>query len=108
MNKYIIWLKTTAIFQLITAAMHAILLFVMLLTNNGEKPITAKGGLMNWYLLRKKVEAGIKQGVITINLFVFGILFGLATRFTLMQPIIMTGLIVLFLITAGLTIRKNS
>ena len=35
------------------------------------------GSFLNWYLLRKKVETGIMQGVITINLLVFGILFAL-------------------------------
>src|SRR5258705_2696110 len=33
------------------------------------------GGLLNWYLLRKKVEAEIMKGVITINLLIFGIYF---------------------------------
>src|SRR4051812_19646570 len=35
------------------------------------------GSLLNWYLLRKKVEPGIIKGVININLLVFGILLGL-------------------------------
>lgn len=66
------------------------------------------GGLLNWYLLRKKVEPEIMKGVITINLIVFGIFFGLVTKFAFLEPIILIGLIVLFLILARLTIRKNS
>jgi len=66
------------------------------------------GGLLNWYLLRKKVEPEIMKGVIIINLIVLGILFVLATTFAFLPPIILIGLIVLFLILASLTIRKNS
>ena len=63
------------------------------------------GGLLNWYLLRKKVEPEIMKGVITINLIVFGICFGLVATFTFLLPIILLGLIVLFLILSRLTIR---
>ncbi|CAN5715425.1 hypothetical protein BH10BAC3_BH10BAC3_00790 [soil metagenome] len=66
------------------------------------------GGLLNWYLLRKKVESEIMKGVITINLIVFGILFVLVATFAFLPPIILIGLIVLFLIFSRLTIRKNS
>ena len=66
------------------------------------------GGLLSWYLIRKKVEAKIMKGVITINLIVFGILFGLVTTFAFLPPIILIGLIVLFLIFSRLTMRKNS
>ena len=66
------------------------------------------GGLLNWYLLRKKVEPEVMKGVITINLIVFGILLVLAIRFAFLEPIILTGLIVLFLILSRSTIRKSS
>jgi len=66
------------------------------------------GGLLNWYLLRKKVDPEIMKGVITINLVVFGILFGLTVTFTFLVPIIQIGLIVLFLILSRFTIRKNN
>ena len=62
------------------------------------------GGLLNWYLLRKKIEPEIMKGVITINLIVFGILFGLTARFAFLLPIILIGLIVLFLILSRFTI----
>ena len=65
------------------------------------------GGLQNWYLIRKKVEPEIMKGVITINLIVFGILFGLVATFAFLPPIILIGLIVLFLIFSRITIRKN-
>lgn len=66
------------------------------------------GGLLNWYLLRKKVESEIMRGVITINLIVFGILFGLTVAFTFLVPIILIGLIVLFLILSRLTVSKSN
>ena len=65
------------------------------------------GGLLSWYLVRKKVEPEIMKGVITINLIVFGILFGLVATFAFLPPIILIGLILLFLIFSRITIRKN-
>jgi len=66
------------------------------------------GGLLNLYLLRKRVAPEIMKGVITINLIVFGILFCLTVTFTFLLPIIQIGLIVSFLILSRFTIRKNS
>lgn len=66
------------------------------------------GGLLNWYLLRKKVDADIMKGVININLVVFGICLCLVTVFAFLIPIVLIGLIVLFLIISRFTIRKNS
>jgi hypothetical protein len=64
------------------------------------------GSLLNWYLLRNKVEPGIMRGVITINLLVFGILFGLTATFAFLLPIILSGLIFLFLLFSRLSIRR--
>jgi hypothetical protein len=65
------------------------------------------GGLLNWYLLRKKVAPGIMQGVITINLLVFGILLILSAMFAFLVPIILVGLIFLSLLFSRLTIIKT-
>jgi len=65
------------------------------------------GSLLNWYLLQKKVEPEIMQGVITISLLVFGILFILTTIFAFLQPIILTGLIFLSLIFSRFTIIRT-
>lgn len=65
------------------------------------------GGLLNWFLLRKKVEPEIMKGVITINLIVFGICFGLMAMFTFLAPVVLSGLIFLFLILSRFTITKN-
>ena len=65
------------------------------------------GSLLNWYLLRKKIGPEIMKGVITINLLVFGILFGLTVAFAFLQPIITTGLIFLFLLFSKLTVTRT-
>ncbi|MDB5232278.1 MAG: hypothetical protein JWN76_3083 [Chitinophagaceae bacterium] len=65
------------------------------------------GSLLNLYLLRKKLEPEIMQGVITINLIVFGILFGLTAAFAFLMPVILSGLIFLFLIFSRLTVTKT-
>ena len=65
------------------------------------------GSLINWYLLRKKVQPEILQGVISINLVIFGILLVLTILFAFLMPIILAGLIVLFLLFARLAIRRS-
>ena len=66
------------------------------------------GGLINWYLLRKKTDTEIMKGVITINLVVFGICFGVIATFAFLLPIILSGLIFMFLIFSRFTIRKSN
>jgi len=66
------------------------------------------GALVNWHLLRKKAESEIIKGVININLIVFGICFGLMAAFTFLPPVVLTGLIFLFLIFSRLTLRKSN
>lgn len=65
------------------------------------------GGLMNAYLLKKKVGAGLMRGVVLINLLVFGICFVVMAIFTFLPPIILTGLIVLFLIISLLALLRE-
>lgn len=66
------------------------------------------GGIINAYLLRKKADAAIMKGIITINLVIFGICFGLIVKFAFLPPIILAGLVVLFLLLSRLTISKNN
>ena len=66
------------------------------------------GGLINWFLLRKKMGVEIMKGIITINLVIFGICFGLTVAFAFLFPIILSGLIFIFLILSRLTISKSS
>jgi hypothetical protein len=65
------------------------------------------GGLLNWYLLRKKVGPEIMKGLININLLVFGILLGLTIAFAFLLAIILSGLIFLFLIFSRLTVNRT-
>jgi len=55
------------------------------------------GGLTNAYLLKKQVNAGVMHGVVLINFLVFTICFVVMAVFTFLPPIILTGLIALFL-----------
>ena len=65
------------------------------------------GGLMNWYLLRKAGPEIIK-GIITINLVIFGICFGLIVAFAFLFPIILTGLVFIFLILSRLLVSISN
>jgi hypothetical protein len=64
------------------------------------------GGLLNLYLLRKKVSSDLIRGVIDINLFVFGILFVLTVGFAFLMPVILSGLIMLFLLLSRYMVSK--
>jgi|SRR5215475_1858410 len=66
------------------------------------------GGLMNIYLLKKQVGVEVMRGVVLINLLVFGILFVVVAVFTFLPPIILTGLIVLFLALAFVSLWSQS
>jgi len=65
------------------------------------------GGLLNWYLLKKKVETEIMTGVIGINCIIFGGCFLTMTFLTFLPPIICTGLIFLCLLMAYVRIPKQ-
>lgn len=65
-------------------------------------------GLMNAYLLRKKLGAEIVRGVIAIDLLVFTICFIVMAVFTFLPPIVLTGLIALFLALALVSVLKSS
>ena len=56
--------------------------------------------------MKKKVEAPILKGFVGINLLVFGICFVMMLIFTFLPPVVLTGLIVVFLVLAYLTIQN--
>lgn len=64
------------------------------------------GGSLNWYLVDKKVAPQIMKGVITINLVLFVLFLGVVSAFAFLEPIILIGLIVVFLVLARLTLPK--
>ena len=62
---------------------------------------------MNAYLVRKRVSTEIMRGVLAIDLLVFGICFVVVAIFTFLLPIILTGLIVLFLALAFIALLRE-
>jgi hypothetical protein len=66
------------------------------------------GGLTNAYLLKKRIDAGILKGIIWINLIVFGICFVMMLVFTFLAPIVLTGLIVLFLVLTLIAFARSA
>ena len=66
------------------------------------------GGLINLYLLSQKPGGRILKGVISINLCIFTIAFALFVIYTFLPPIILSGLVFLFLVIAYFTSPKNS
>jgi hypothetical protein len=62
------------------------------------------GGWMNAYLLRRRVAPDVLKGVVGIHLLVFGCVFAVMLALTFSPPIVLTGVIVVFLLLAYLTI----
>jgi uncharacterized membrane protein len=62
---------------------------------------------MNGYLVRKRVSPDIMRGVVAIDLLVFGICFVVVAIFTFLVPIILIGLIVVFLALAFVTLPRE-
>jgi len=66
------------------------------------------GGLINAYLLKKKVSAEILRGITLINVIVFGGIFAVMAFFTFLPPIILTGLILVTLLVGYFTLRSET
>ena len=64
------------------------------------------GGLINIYLIKMKVSDSVWNGIININLFIYGICFASNLFLTFLPPIICTGLIFLSLLIARITFKK--
>ncbi|MGZ5219008.1 MAG: hypothetical protein ACXWC7_02985, partial [Chitinophagaceae bacterium] len=52
---------------------------------------------INWYFLQTTVGPAVWKGLILIELLAYGIVFLLQIKFTFLPPIIVTGLVFLFL-----------
>jgi hypothetical protein len=55
------------------------------------------GAVLNWYFLKASISAEIWKGFLSIQLIIYGIVFLLQLKFTFLPPIIVTGLVFLFL-----------
>jgi hypothetical protein len=58
------------------------------------------GALNNIYCLKKKVDIGLLRGLLAIQLIVFGIAFGVVFVLAFLPPILLTGLVFVFLAAA--------
>ncbi|WP_276502461.1 LIC_13387 family protein [Terrimonas pollutisoli] len=58
------------------------------------------GASLNWYFLKSNLNHELWKGLLLIQLIVYGIVFLLQVRFTFLPPIILTGLVFIFLIGA--------
>ncbi|HEY6504700.1 MAG TPA: hypothetical protein VIZ28_12045 [Chitinophagaceae bacterium] len=55
------------------------------------------GGALNWYFLKAGISAEVWKGFLLIQLIAYGVVFLLQVRFTFLPPIIVTGVVFLFL-----------
>jgi hypothetical protein len=62
------------------------------------------GGWINAYLIRRRVATDVLKGVVGIHVLVFGAVFAVMLALTFSPPIVLTGLIVVFLLLAYFTI----
>ena len=56
------------------------------------------GAALNWYFLKAGISTEVWKGFLLIQLIVYGLVFLLQLRFTFWPPIIVTGLVFLFLV----------
>jgi hypothetical protein len=56
------------------------------------------GGTLNWYFLKAGISAEVWKGFLLIQLVAYGLIFLLQVKFTFLPPIIVTGLVFLFLL----------
>jgi uncharacterized membrane protein (UPF0136 family) len=66
------------------------------------------GGLLNWYLLRKKASAEMISGVLTLQVIIFGICFTTTMIFAFLPPIILTGFSFIMLLLARVTMPRET
>jgi hypothetical protein len=56
------------------------------------------GAVLNWYFLKSGISPELWKGFLLIQLIAYGVVFLLQVRFTFWPPIIVTGLVFIFLI----------
>jgi len=65
------------------------------------------GALNNIYVLKKRVDVGLVRGFLAIQLVVFGICFGLMVVLTFLPPIVLSGLVFVFLAVTFFVIPRQ-
>jgi len=64
------------------------------------------GGLTNWYLWRSLTNKSTLKGIVLINTIIFGLMFVVNYFLTFLPPIVMSGLVFVFLLMAWITWPK--
>ena len=64
-------------------------------------------GLTNAYLLRKKVVPEVLKGILRINVAIFAICFVMMAVFAFLLPVVMIGLVLLFLTISMLLVPRS-
>jgi hypothetical protein len=141
LKRYTFWLWTAVVFQLLTAAVHSVGLFLspapqtdterqlielmtkyrmdlggfhqtmgnlMTALSSCFSFLYLLGGLTNVFLLRKKAGPDILKGSVGIHLIVFGACFAVMAFLTFPPPIIMTGLVFIFLVISYVLIPAGT
>lgn len=62
------------------------------------------GAVLNWYFLKPQTESQIWEGLLLIQVIIFGIVLFFQVRFTFWPPIIVSGLVFLFLLGSYLSV----
>ncbi len=65
------------------------------------------GGLTNGYLLFKRAGPPILKGIVAINAIIFGICFAIMAVFTILPPIVLTGIAFLALVVSYILLRRE-
>lgn len=65
-------------------------------------------GVLNIYLVRKKISMEILKGLLSINLLFFGVAFAIMVRYTFLPPITLTGLVFVLLCISWIVARKSN
>ena len=65
------------------------------------------GAVVNWFLLRQKVDAGTLKGLVVIEMAVFGACFAVMAMLTFLPPIVLTGLVFTSLFAARMAFPKK-
>jgi hypothetical protein len=66
------------------------------------------GALNNIYVLKKRVNPGLLKGFLAIQVIIFGIAFGLIVVFAFLPPIVVSGLVFVFLAVAFFLTPKEA
>jgi hypothetical protein len=65
------------------------------------------GGLLNLYLLRKRADAALMTGILTLEVLIYGICFAVMLAYAFLPPIVLSGLVFITLLMSRATLFRN-